>query len=136
MAKTKKSVTGPSLFGVVPHQTETLAEIIADRDKNLINEIPVVPQVPVMPLGSVKLREGEILSIGDECIVIDDILFGLLKDAHKDKTFIIESMIPWKNCESGMLVTARQKDKPELKTTGIAGKGIDANWFKKITDNG
>ena len=139
MAKKKKEIPGPSLFADKP-KDEVFKEIIAAREEKpaeIVKELPnVPPPVPdiIEPHVCVRLREGQMLFVGDECTIDDGILTGLLKEAHEGRTFIIEMMTPWTACESGMLVIARQKDKPELKTTGIGGKGIDANWFKKIIE--
>lgn len=139
---------GPSLFNEVERVPEIIAspeieqpavveekkvvEVVIEQkiEPNKVEAPVVKEQAPAS--GTVKLISGEILSIGDECIVVDDVLTGLLKDAHKDKTFIIEKMTPWVYCTSGMLVIAYQKDDPEKKTTGVGEKGIDANWFKKV----
>ncbi len=144
MAK-KKVISAPSLFENAAPSTQTLQQIVDDRDAQPPveeKEKAVETNPKTIPLATqeamegtqreVALRDGSILSVGEEATVHPGILTGLLKEAHEGKTFIIEKMTEWPNCESGALVIAYQKNDSELKTTGIGGKGIDANWFKKL----
>lgn len=140
MAKKKNIATEPDLFAAGTATTTpildyypTPLDVVEKMQPPDPPPPPIEKQKKAEPPTSVKLREGQILSIGDEVTIDAGILTGLLKETHKEgEVFVIEIMTPWLYCESQMLVIAARKDDPEKKTNGVAGKGIDANWFKKI----
>lgn len=145
MAK-KKTIesAGPSLFDnptpvlmqdPIPTPTEPLPIIPMPQITDKSKEAPTTKSILSKSTaynGYVRLRDGEILNMGDEVVVDDGVLTGILKESPAGKIFIIEKMTPWPCCESGVLVIAYQKDDPEKKTLGIGEKGIDANWFSKV----
>lgn len=132
-----KHIATPSLFAEKPPEPiyqevpELIPAPVVEEEKKM--PAPAPEKKKIDPTTSVKQRNGEVLSVGDEVTIDAGILTGLLKETHKEgQVFVIEKMTPWLYCESQMLVIAARKDDREKKTVGVAGKGIDTNWFKKI----
>lgn len=85
------------------------------------------------PKPTVRLRNGEILTLGDEVTTA-------FHKTCEGKIFVVCEMNPYGHCESGMLIVAHLKDHPERRMEGFARDGyqfqepagIDANHFKRV----
>lgn len=51
---------------------------------------------------------------------------------HEDETFVVATVTPFDACKSGFNIIAELKSNRQIRTVGMDGRGLDANWFKKI----
>lgn len=74
------------------------------------------------------LRHGEKLNVGE------DVTLAGWHHTCEGVIFTILEITPHDPCESGTFILVFKKDEPDRLVKGSTGKGLDANWFKKVTN--
>lgn len=116
----------PVVEAVVPEKID----IVSEKGTIVSENAPFVPQIPPVPSPgkrSITLATGETLSLKDE------VHCTYPGRDYEGKVYVIYEMNPYPHCMSGMNIKAYLKENPEEKIVGkFDGRGLDANWFKKI----
>lgn len=72
-----------------------------------------------------KTRDDQIINVGD----IVTTTYHKKCIGHK---FVVFEITEYESCESGWLVNVHLENNSEKILKSTTGKGIDANWFKKV----